>query len=109
MYDVYILSCSWGPDDDGRTIDGPHPLGKVRLSEASHARFISNAFNYENQKTCILQHMTGCTSAMYLVLCTFTKTKCWCFGHSLNMPIRHLHKTKQVRLKQYALSAFTNI
>ncbi|XP_072525327.1 proprotein convertase subtilisin/kexin type 7 isoform X2 [Salminus brasiliensis] len=25
--DVY--SCSWGPDDDGRTVDGPHPLGKV--------------------------------------------------------------------------------
>ncbi|XP_051534971.1 proprotein convertase subtilisin/kexin type 7 isoform X3 [Myxocyprinus asiaticus] len=27
--DVY--SCSWGPDDDGRTVDGPHPLGKVAL------------------------------------------------------------------------------
>lgn len=27
--DVY--SCSWGPDDDGRTIDGPHPLGKAAL------------------------------------------------------------------------------
>ena len=22
-------SRSWGPDDDGRTVDGPHPLGKV--------------------------------------------------------------------------------
>uniref|UniRef100_A0A7N6B9Y5 P/Homo B domain-containing protein n=1 Tax=Anabas testudineus TaxID=64144 RepID=A0A7N6B9Y5_ANATE len=21
-----IYSCSWGPDDDGRTVDGPHPL-----------------------------------------------------------------------------------
>ncbi|KAG7270526.1 hypothetical protein CRUP_026418 [Coryphaenoides rupestris] len=23
-----IYSCSWGPDDDGHTVDGPHPLGK---------------------------------------------------------------------------------
>uniref|UniRef100_A0A4W3IAI2 Proprotein convertase subtilisin/kexin type 7 n=1 Tax=Callorhinchus milii TaxID=7868 RepID=A0A4W3IAI2_CALMI len=22
---------SWGPDDDGKTVDGPHPLGKVAL------------------------------------------------------------------------------
>uniref|UniRef100_A0AAY4ENY2 P/Homo B domain-containing protein n=1 Tax=Denticeps clupeoides TaxID=299321 RepID=A0AAY4ENY2_9TELE len=27
--DVY--SCSWGPDDDGQTVDGPHPLGKAAL------------------------------------------------------------------------------
>ncbi|XP_056467578.1 proprotein convertase subtilisin/kexin type 7 [Gadus chalcogrammus] len=27
--DVY--SCSWGPDDDGHTVDGPHPLGKAAL------------------------------------------------------------------------------
>ncbi|XP_017351647.1 proprotein convertase subtilisin/kexin type 7 [Ictalurus punctatus] len=27
--DVY--SCSWGPDDDGRTVDGPHPLGQAAL------------------------------------------------------------------------------
>ncbi|XP_042199822.1 proprotein convertase subtilisin/kexin type 7 [Callorhinchus milii] len=26
-----IYSCSWGPDDDGKTVDGPHPLGKVAL------------------------------------------------------------------------------
>ncbi|KAK2846932.1 hypothetical protein Q5P01_009931 [Channa striata] len=26
-----IYSCSWGPDDDGRTVDGPHPLGKAAL------------------------------------------------------------------------------
>lgn len=24
-----IYSCSWGPDDDGRTVDGPHTLAKV--------------------------------------------------------------------------------
>ncbi|XP_065553483.1 proprotein convertase subtilisin/kexin type 7 isoform X2 [Lathamus discolor] len=23
-----IYSCSWGPDDDGKTVDGPHQLGK---------------------------------------------------------------------------------
>lgn len=34
------LSCSWGPDDDGRTVDGPHPLGKVSLSESFHLHFI---------------------------------------------------------------------
>ncbi|XP_067827059.1 proprotein convertase subtilisin/kexin type 7-like [Heptranchias perlo] len=26
-----IYSCSWGPDDDGKTVDGPHPLGKAAL------------------------------------------------------------------------------
>ncbi|TDH15115.1 hypothetical protein EPR50_G00028370 [Perca flavescens] len=26
-----IYSCSWGPDDDGHTVDGPHPLGKAAL------------------------------------------------------------------------------
>uniref|UniRef100_A0AAV2J468 P/Homo B domain-containing protein n=1 Tax=Knipowitschia caucasica TaxID=637954 RepID=A0AAV2J468_KNICA len=26
-----IYSCSWGPDDDGHTVDGPHPLGKASL------------------------------------------------------------------------------
>ncbi|XP_070761518.1 proprotein convertase subtilisin/kexin type 7 [Enoplosus armatus] len=26
-----IYSCSWGPDDDGLTVDGPHPLGKAAL------------------------------------------------------------------------------
>ncbi|XP_037534015.1 proprotein convertase subtilisin/kexin type 7 [Nematolebias whitei] len=26
-----IYSCSWGPDDDGRTVDGPHPLGMAAL------------------------------------------------------------------------------
>lgn len=29
-----ISSCSWGPDDDGHTVDGPHPLGKVSLLAA---------------------------------------------------------------------------
>lgn len=27
----FLLFLSWGPDDDGRTVDGPHPLGKVGL------------------------------------------------------------------------------
>ncbi|XP_045139506.1 proprotein convertase subtilisin/kexin type 7 [Echinops telfairi] len=26
-----IYSCSWGPDDDGKTVDGPHHLGKAAL------------------------------------------------------------------------------
>nr|XP_033774859.1 proprotein convertase subtilisin/kexin type 7 [Geotrypetes seraphini] len=26
-----IYSCSWGPDDDGKTVDGPHQLGKIAL------------------------------------------------------------------------------
>lgn len=25
-----LFFSSWGPEDDGRTVDGPHPLGKVR-------------------------------------------------------------------------------
>lgn len=32
--------CSWGPDDDGKTVDGPHQLGKVKRrrspSSAAH-------------------------------------------------------------------------
>nr|XP_039265974.1 uncharacterized protein LOC120341514 [Styela clava] len=26
-----IYSCSWGPEDDGKTIDGPHPLAQAAL------------------------------------------------------------------------------
>ena len=26
LKDVHIYSASWGPDDDGRTVDGPGPL-----------------------------------------------------------------------------------
>lgn len=25
-----IYSCSWGPEDDGKTVDGPHTLARVR-------------------------------------------------------------------------------
>lgn len=25
---------SWGPDDDGKTVDGPHQLGKVTVTRA---------------------------------------------------------------------------
>ena len=24
-----IYSCSWGPDDNGKTVDGPHQLAQV--------------------------------------------------------------------------------
>ena len=27
---ISVVVRSWGPDDDGHTVDGPHPLGKVR-------------------------------------------------------------------------------
>ena len=27
-----IYSCSWGPEDDGKTVDGPHTLAKVRVA-----------------------------------------------------------------------------
>ena len=30
---VDIYSSSWGPDDDGRTLDGPGPLTKRALKE----------------------------------------------------------------------------
>ena len=26
---IFIPYCSWGPDDDGRTVDGPHVLASV--------------------------------------------------------------------------------
>ncbi|XP_063959780.1 proprotein convertase subtilisin/kexin type 7-like [Lytechinus pictus] len=31
MYINDIYSCSWGPDDDGKTVDGPHTLAKAAL------------------------------------------------------------------------------
>ena len=27
----YICICSWGPDDDGKTVDGPHFLAAVSI------------------------------------------------------------------------------
>lgn len=30
-----VCLCSWGPDDDGKTVDGPHQLGKVKPSPSS--------------------------------------------------------------------------
>ena len=30
---IDIYSASWGPDDDGRTVDGPGPLAKLALEE----------------------------------------------------------------------------
>lgn len=30
-----VCLCSWGPDDDGKTVDGPHQLGKVKRSPSS--------------------------------------------------------------------------
>ena len=32
--DVHIYSASWGPDDDGRTVDGPGPLTRCPASPA---------------------------------------------------------------------------
>ncbi|XP_010168765.1 LOW QUALITY PROTEIN: proprotein convertase subtilisin/kexin type 7-like, partial [Antrostomus carolinensis] len=32
-----IYSCSWGPDDDGKTVDGPHQLGKAALQHGGIA------------------------------------------------------------------------
>lgn len=28
---IHIYSASWGPDDDGKTVDGPGKLAKVAL------------------------------------------------------------------------------
>ena len=30
---IDVYSSSWGPDDDGKTVDGPGPLAKVAFSE----------------------------------------------------------------------------
>ncbi len=32
---IDIYSSSWGPDDDGKTVDGPGPLAKVAFSEGT--------------------------------------------------------------------------
>ena len=28
-----IYSCSWGPDDNGKTVDGPHRLAQVMATK----------------------------------------------------------------------------
>lgn len=33
---IDIYSSSWGPDDDGRTVDGPGPLAKLALENGIH-------------------------------------------------------------------------
>lgn len=30
---IHIYSASWGPDDDGRTVDGPGPLTKQAFEQ----------------------------------------------------------------------------
>ena len=32
---IDIYSASWGPDDDGRTVDGPGPLAKKALEDGA--------------------------------------------------------------------------
>ena len=32
---IDIYSASWGPDDDGRTVDGPGPLAKLALQDGA--------------------------------------------------------------------------
>ena len=36
---IDIYSISWGPKDDGKTVDGPGPLTKIALEEGS--KFVS--------------------------------------------------------------------
>ena len=33
---IDIYSSSWGPDDDGRTVDGPGPMAKKAFREGNH-------------------------------------------------------------------------
>ena len=33
---IDIYSSSWGPDDDGRTVDGPGPMAKKAFREGIH-------------------------------------------------------------------------
>ena len=32
---IDIYSASWGPDDDGKTVDGPGPLAKKALKDGA--------------------------------------------------------------------------
>mgnify|MGYP000848325882 CR=1 FL=1 len=47
---IDIYSASWGPDDDGKTVDGPGELamrafieGVTKVSQSRSSKFISNA------------------------------------------------------------------
>jgi hypothetical protein len=46
---IDIYSASWGPDDDGRTVDGPGPLAKKALEDGAkkgrQGKTLYNLFN----------------------------------------------------------------
>ncbi len=41
---IDIYSASWGPDDDGRTVDGPAPLARKAFSDG--IRYVSELQNW---------------------------------------------------------------
>ena len=50
---IDIYSASWGPDDDGRTVDGPATMAK----KAFYDGVAKVALKYSNRVLIILQHL----------------------------------------------------
>ena len=58
--DVHIYSASWGPDDDGRTVDGPGPLTRCAASQIAKktggggkANIVKNHYTSEYKYTLV--------------------------------------------------------
>jgi len=50
---IHIYSASWGPDDDGQTVDGPGPLARKAFHDGvtivcSFAAFVAPDFTFDN-------------------------------------------------------------
>ena len=43
---IDIYSSSWGPDDDGKTVDGPGPMAKKAFHEGALFALYLNSFSY---------------------------------------------------------------
>lgn len=50
---IDIYSSSWGPDDDGRTVDGPGPMAKKAFREGNHQLGLRYFFT-------IMEHFLAC-------------------------------------------------
>lgn len=51
---IDIYSSSWGPDDDGRTVDGPGPMAKKAFREGNQQFSAKILFYHNGTFSCML-------------------------------------------------------
>ena len=70
--DVHIYSASWGPDDDGRTVDGPGPLTRW-----ARDFFIGHVFFYQRISSLLVYWSGGQQSwemlSLLLIMASFVR------------------------------------